>query len=64
MKMTDKDHSDLYEMLKKRQDELRGREEDWIDRFMDWKRHTDWLGVATFVACVAYGICIIVAIMK
>lgn len=32
---------DLHDLLKNRQDELRGRPEDWIDRFGSWYRNLD-----------------------
>lgn len=36
---------DLHEIIKRRQDELRSREEDWIDRLFCWWRGVDgwWL---------------------
>jgi hypothetical protein len=33
--------SDLAELIKKRQDQLRGREEDWIDHLSHWWRCCD-----------------------
>lgn len=33
---------DLEKLIRDKQDELRGRPEDWIDRFMDWYRRQDW----------------------
>lgn len=33
--------TELYELLKRKQDQLRGREEDWIDYLMDWWRRAD-----------------------
>lgn len=38
--------TDLYELLKRRQDELRGREEDWIDRLGAWWRRVDRMSLA------------------
>jgi len=35
--------TDLYKLIKRRQDELRGREEDWIDRLFGWIRDVDWV---------------------
>ena len=37
---------DLEELIRNRQDQLRGRPEDWIDRFGAWRRGVDWTGVA------------------
>jgi hypothetical protein len=33
---------DLYELLKRRQDQLRGRPETRLDRFRDWLHRVDW----------------------
>jgi hypothetical protein len=41
--------SDLGELIKKRQDELRGREEDWIDRLFDWWRCCDGWDLAFMI---------------
>jgi len=30
--------TDLEKLIRDRQDQLRGRREDWIDRFMAWLR--------------------------
>lgn len=40
--------SDLYELLKRRQDELRGREEDWIDLLGQWWRNVDLISAAFY----------------
>jgi hypothetical protein len=34
----------LEELIRQRQDKLRGRPEDWIDRFVPWCRRQDWIG--------------------
>jgi hypothetical protein len=44
---------DLEELLIHRQNQLRGRPEDWIDRFGGWRRRIDWVDVALLVAPVA-----------
>ena len=44
---------DLEELLTNRQNLLRGRPEDWIDRFGGWRRRIDWVDVALLVAPVA-----------
>lgn len=50
---------DLEELLRRRQDELRGRPEDWIDRLMHRLRYTDWLDVAfNSFAFIALGLLI------
>lgn len=33
---------DLYEILKRRQDELRGRPLDWRDHLQSWFARQDW----------------------
>jgi hypothetical protein len=42
--------SDLEQLLRKRQDQLRGRPEDWIDRFGDWRKRQNWVGVMILAA--------------
>jgi hypothetical protein len=42
---------DLYELLKRRQDQLRGRPETRIDRFKDWLRYVDWADFAFNTMC-------------
>lgn len=34
--------TDLEKLLRDRQDELRGRPEDWIDRLAEWESRQDW----------------------
>lgn len=41
---------DLEHLIRERQDQLRGRPEDWIDRFCDWRNRVDWVGVAIISA--------------
>lgn len=41
--------TDLEKLITDRQDELRGRQRDWIDDFGDWRRRADWIGVALIV---------------
>ena len=40
---------DLEQLIRQRQDQLRGRPEDWIDRFGDWRRNADWVGIAIII---------------
>lgn len=42
--------SDLERLLRQRQDQLRGRPEDWIDRFGNWRLSVDWVGIFILVA--------------
>jgi hypothetical protein len=37
---------DLETLIRERQDSLRGRPEDWIDRFGGWRRNADWPSIA------------------
>jgi YD repeat-containing protein len=39
--------TDLEELIRAKQDKLRGRPEDWIDRFGYWRRRIDWVTVVT-----------------
>jgi hypothetical protein len=41
---------DLEELLRNRQDQLRGRPRDWFDDFGDRRRDTDWLGITVLIA--------------
>lgn len=34
--------TDLEKLLRDKQDALRGRPEDWIDRFVSWYNNADW----------------------
>jgi len=43
----------LEKLLTDKQDALRGRPEDWIDRFGDWRRTTDWFGTPLAVLLLA-----------
>lgn len=43
---------DLEKLIRERQDELRGRPEDWIDRFVGWHRRQDWVLWATVAVAV------------
>jgi hypothetical protein len=45
--------TDLEKMIRERQDALRGRPADSIDRFMDWYASLDWFNIAMFVLAVA-----------
>jgi hypothetical protein len=49
--------ADLYELLKARQDELRGRPENWRDRFGDWLAGVDWMFVGLATCIVIWGAC-------
>lgn len=47
----------LEDLIRRRQDELRGRPENCLDRFRDWRLGIDWSFVA-FTSCVAlWGLC-------
>lgn len=51
--------TDLEKLIRDRQDELRGRPEDWIDRLVDWESRQDWKQNALagiFVAGVAVSV--------
>lgn len=37
---------DLEKLIRDRQDQLRGRPEDWIDRFIAWKQRQDWVDIS------------------
>jgi YD repeat-containing protein len=41
---------DLEELIRAKQDKLRGRPEDWIDRFGYWRRRIDWATVLVIAA--------------
>lgn len=41
---------ELERLLRDRQDQLRGRPLDWIDRFGDWRRSVDWHGIIILIA--------------
>jgi hypothetical protein len=43
---------DLEQLIRKRQDELRGRPEDWIDRFGEWRRRQDWWVWAIIIGAI------------
>ena len=40
---------DLEDLIRDRQDQLRGRPRDWIDDFGDRRRNTDWLGITVLI---------------
>jgi hypothetical protein len=44
--------TDLERLITERQDQLRGRREDWLDRFRHWRERTDPVGVAMIVGAV------------
>jgi hypothetical protein len=45
--------SDLETLIRRRQDELRGRPRDWIDDARDWWRAVDWEFVTLIVFAAA-----------
>jgi predicted transposase YdaD len=44
---------DLEDLIRQRQDQLRGRPRDWIDDFGDRRRNTDWLGIVVLIVVPA-----------
>lgn len=44
--------NDLYELIKRRHDELRGREEDWIDHFVSWWRGVDLIWMVILIVSI------------
>jgi hypothetical protein len=47
--------ADLEELIRKRQDQLRGRPEDWIDRFMQQRK--DRLKIVAVIVLLIILIC-------
>jgi len=41
--------TDLEKLIRDRQDQLRGRQRDWIDNFVDWHRDMDWITIAVIL---------------
>ena len=54
--------ADLERMIRERQDVLRGRPEDWIDRFVAWRRRVDWATVAIISGALLMPALILLAI--
>lgn len=54
---------DLERLIRDKQDVLRGRPEDWIDRFGGWRRRVDWTGVAIIVGGLLVPGAIILAVL-
>lgn len=55
--------TDLERLLRDRQDQLRGRPEDWIDRFGGWRRNVDWLGIFILFALPAMTMLAVLAVV-
>lgn len=47
----------LGRLIRNRQDELRGRPEDWLDRFGDWRRQQDWPAILIVLMILAVLAC-------
>jgi cell division protein FtsX len=43
---------DLEELLRRRQAQLRGRPENWIDRLVAWHHRQDWVGVGIVILSI------------
>ena len=41
---------DLEQLIREKQDLLRGRPEDWIDHFGAWRRRQDWVSIGIVAA--------------
>jgi len=44
--------TDLEKLIREKQDQLRGRPEDWIDRFKGWRHRVDWTTTSLMVLLV------------
>jgi len=54
----------LEKLLRDKQDQLRGRPEDWIDRFGSWRRRTDWIGITIVTVWVALCAITVIGILQ